>query len=390
MFVRTVQFQTPIKERMGEEERVCILATGSKASDKLWTGEGKSFAEVQGEDGKILSLALADGEKVVGVHFIKDRDLLLWTESGNIYEVDLVGNKYHKIGRPGKIHMLCSDGCNGGFLAVLAGGRPRVLYIETETGKICWRVVEEEEVKGVTLEGNIMAVWGDTRVGLWRIAGSKSPQLLARLFASTSLAGVRLFKELEELMAVTVTKDGKVVVWKVIQGSQPKLKNTFDLKVKVGALFLELPSLLFIAKAEGMLQVDLRNFDQRLLLTLPNLSSPINTFRVFPRIQTSPVAKQPDSQVLPSNKQIAGLVPQQLNGLASQDSGPQGVPFDNPQSSPLPSKAQVSHQDENQAVKEVDAQALPRKELQALIHLQTSVLLLEQASAPQHFVSGAG
>ena len=376
---------------MGEEERVCILATGSKASDKLWTGKGNSFAEVPGEDGKILSLALADGEKVVGVHFIQDKALLLWTETGNIYEVDLVGNKYHKIGRPGRIHMLCSDGCNGGFLAVLAGGRPRVLYIETKTGKIRWRVVEEEEVKGVTMEGNIMAVWGDTRVGLWRIAGSKSPQLLARLFASTSLAGVRLFTELEEPMAVTVTKDGKVVIWKVIEGSQPKLKNTFDLKVKVGALFLELPSLLFIATAEGILQVDLYNPDQQLPLAIPTLSSPINTFRVFPRTQSSQMAEQPDSQALPSNKQAAGLVPQQLIGLASQESGAQGVPHDNPQSSPLPtvpSKVQVSHQGESQAAQKVDAQALPSRELQALIHLQTEILLLQQSSAPLHLVSG--
>ena len=382
--VRPVHFQTH-KERMGEEEGVCILATGSKASGKLWTGKEKNFVEIQSEeDGKVLSVALADGEKVVGVHFTQDKALLLWTESGNIYEVDLIGNKYHKIGRPGRIHMVCSDGCDGGFLAVLAGGRPRVLYIETGTGKICWRVVEEEEVKGVILEGNIMAVWGDTRVGLWTVAsGSKSPQLLARLFASTSLAGVRLFTQQDDTMAVTVTQDGKIVDWKVIKGSQPKLKSKLDLKVKVGALFLDLPSLqLFITTAEGVIQVDLRNLDQQLLLASPNLSSPINTFRVFPRIQTSLMMEQPDSKALPPKKKVAGLVPQKLTGLTSEESGA----YDNPQSSPLPSKVKESHQ----AAQEVIAQALPSRQLQALIHLQTEILLIQQSSAPLHFVSGTG
>ena len=353
---------------MGEEEKVCMLATGSKASGELWTGKESSFAEVQGgENGKILGLVLADGEKVVGVNFSKDKVLLLWTESGNIYKVDLVGNKYHKIGRPGRVHMVCSDDCDGGFVTVLAGGRPRVLYIETETGKIRWRLVEEEEVKGVTLDGKMMALWGDTRVGLWRVgAGSKSPQLLARLFASTSLAGVRLFKEQGEQMAVTVTQDGKVVVWQVVEGSsQPKLKSSLDLKVKVCALFLGLPSLLFIATAEGIFQVDLGNLDHQLLLAFPNLSSPINKFRVF---------RQPDSQELPLNKQPAGLVPQQLTDLTSQESGPKRI--------------QASHQSQSEASQEVSAQALPSRKLQALIHLQTSILLLQPSAVPLHLVLG--
>ena len=361
---------------MGEEEKICILATGSKASGKLWTGE--DFADVQDENGKILGLVLADGENVVGVNFTQDKALLLWTETGNIYEVDLVGNRFHKIGRPGRIHMVCSDGCDGGFVAVLAGGRPRVLYIDTETGKIRWRVVEEEEVRGVTLDGNIMAVWGDTRVGLWRVAGSKSPQLLARLFATTSLAGVRLFKELEEQMAVTVTQDGKVVVWKMVEGCQPKLKRSLDLKVKVGALSLDPPSSLFIATTEGIVQVDLGNLQQQLLLTFPNLSSPIHKLRVF-----TPMAEQPDSRELPLRKQFAGLVPQQITDLT-----PQGVPLDNPQSSPPQSKAQASHQSESKAAQEVGAQTLPSRKPQALVHLQTAILLLQQSSAPLHLVPG--
>ena len=368
---------------MGEEEKVCILATGSKASGNLWTGE--DLTDIQDENGKILGLVLADGEKMVGVNFTQDKVFLLWTESGNIYEVDLVGNRYHKIGRPGRIHMVCSDGCDGGFVAVLAGGRPRVLYIETKTGKIGWRVVEEEEVKGVTLDDNMMAVWGDTRVGLWRVAGSKSPQLLARLFATTSLAGVRLFKEREEQMAVTVTQDGKVVIWKMNEGSQPKLKSSVDLKVKVSALSLELPSSLFIASAEGIVQVDLGNLDQQLLLPSPNMSSPINRLRVF-----TPMAERPDSQELPQRKQLSGVVPQQMTDLTSQEAGPQGVSVDNLQSSPPQSELQASLQSESQAAREVSAQALTSGKPQALVHLQMAVLLLRTSSSPLHLVPGNG
>ena len=106
---------------MGEEEKLCVLATGPKASGKLWTDKESNSAQKLSEQSKILGLVLADGEKVEGVHFMQNKAFLLWTESGNIYRVDLGENKYHKIGRPGRIHMVCSDGCDRGFAAVLAG-----------------------------------------------------------------------------------------------------------------------------------------------------------------------------------------------------------------------------------------------------------------------------
>ena len=40
-----------------------------------------------------------------------------------------------------------------------------------------------------------------------------------------------------------MTQDGKVVVWKMVEGCQPKLKRSFDLKVKVG-LVLVTPAML--------------------------------------------------------------------------------------------------------------------------------------------------
>ena len=94
------------------------------------------------------------------------------------------------------------------------------------------------------------------------------------------------------------------------------------------------------------------------------------------------MAEQPDSEELPLDEQFAGLVPQQLTDLNAQESGPQGVPLDNPQG------VQTSHQSESEAAKEVSAQALPSRKLQALIHHQTAVLLLQRSSTPLHLAPG--
>ena len=367
---------------MGEEEKLCVLATGPKASGKLWTDTESKSSQKLSEQSKILGLVLADGEKVEGVHFMQNKAFLLWTESGNIYRVDLGENKYHKIGRPGRIHMVCSDGCDGGFAAVLAGGRPRVLYIEIGTGKIRWRVVEEEEVKGVALDGNTMSVWGDTRVGLWKIDGCKSPRLLARLFASTSLAGVRLFKELQEQMAVTVTKDGKIVVWKVAEGSQPKLKSSLDLKVKVGALFLEMKKL-FIVTDGIIVQVDLGDLAHHQLLSFPSLAKQmINNLSVFTQSEISPVQEQPFSRAVPQNRVLDRLAPQQMTGLASQGSDVQAVPYEAMQNTRLHRGVGT------ECLSAQKVQVIPGRAPQALVHLQTEILLLQQSNAPLHLVTG--
>ena len=249
---------------------VIAIATASKASGSLWPEKN---LDRDHWNGKVASLVLADGEKVVGVNFTGAKTLLFWSESGNIYEVDLDGNNYHKVGRPGRIHMISSKGCEkGAFLAVLAGGRPRVLLIETKTGRVRWRIVEEEEVKGVVMSGDLLVTWGDTRVGLWRISGAKnkSPQVFARLSATSSLARVFLVKELEKQMIVTVTKDGKFVLWKVVQTTQPMIERSLDLKVEVRAPFLApQSSSLFFATSEGIVQLDLNHLSHNLLFPFP-------------------------------------------------------------------------------------------------------------------------
>ena len=84
---------------MGEEEKICILATGSKASGKLWTGE--DFADVHDENGKILGLVLADGEKVVGVNFTQDgRSSTLIALRTRNDEMQKTGDKFNMLDEP--------------------------------------------------------------------------------------------------------------------------------------------------------------------------------------------------------------------------------------------------------------------------------------------------
>ena len=86
---------------------VIAIATASKASGSLWPEKN---LDRDHWNGKVASLVLADGEKVVGVNFTGAKTFLFWSESGNIYDVDLNGNSYHKVGRPGRIHMISSVG----------------------------------------------------------------------------------------------------------------------------------------------------------------------------------------------------------------------------------------------------------------------------------------
>ena len=79
---------------------VSVIATASKACGSLWPEKNLDRGQ---KNGKVASLVLADGEKVVGVNFTGAKTLLFWSESGNIYYVDLDGNNHHKVGRPGRM-----------------------------------------------------------------------------------------------------------------------------------------------------------------------------------------------------------------------------------------------------------------------------------------------
>ena len=356
---------------------VIAIATASKASGSLWPEKN---LDRDHWNGKVASLVLADGEKVVGVNFTGAKTLLFWSESGNIYYVDLDGNSYHKVGRPGRIHMISSKGCEkGAFLAVLAGGRPRVLLIETKTGKVRWRIVEEEEVKGVVMSGDLLVTWGDTRVGLWRISGAKnkSPQVFARLSATSSLARVFLVKELEKQMIVTVTKDGKFVLWKVVQTTQPMIERSLDLKVEVRAPFLApQSSSLFFATSEGIVQLDLNHLSHNLLFPFPATVTVDQSLEL--KVFTT-------AQSIMSHKDV---VPQLLQ--------------DKQIISPLSHELQVEHGSLDAAAiektsqtaqtaaesQDVGEQALPLVNFEALLQLQNTTYLLQQSCAPLHLASG--
>ena len=367
---------------MGEDEMVSVIAiaTSSKASGSLWSEKNLDAAQ---KNGKVASLVLADGEKVVGVNFTGANTLLFWSESGNIYNVDLDGNSYYKVGRPGRIHMISSVGCEkGAFLAVLAGGRPRVLLIETKTGRVRWRIVEEEEVKGVVMSGDLLVIWGDMRVGLWRISGAKnkSPQVFARLSTTSSLAGVFLLEEPEQQIIVTVTNDGKFVLWKVAQTTQPKMERSLDLKIEVKSPFLApQSSLLFFATAEGIVQLDLNQLSHNLLFPFPATVTIDHSMelKVFTTAQSTMSHQDVVPQLL-QDEQIISSLPQELQ-----------VEHGCLDAAPLEKTSHPSQTaDEGPGVGAHTAQALPLVNFKALLHLHNSTYLLQQSCAPLHLASG--
>ena len=367
---------------MGEDEMVSVIAiaTSSKASGSLWSEKNLDAAQ---KNGKVASLVLADGEKVVGVNFTGAKTLLFWSESGNIYYVDLDGNNYHKVGRPGRIHMISSVGCEkGAFFAVLAGGRPRVLLIETKTGRVRWRIVEEEEVKGVVMSGDLLVIWGDMRVGLWRISGAKnkSPQVFARLSATSSLAGVFLLETPEQQIIVTVTNDGKFVLWKVAQTTQPKMERSLDLKIEVKSPFLApQSSLLFFATAEGIVQLDLNQLSHNLLFPFPATVTIDHSMelKVFTTAQSTMSHQDVVPQLL-QDEQIISSLPQELQ-----------VEHGCLDAAPLEKTSHPSQTaDEGPGVGAHTAQALPLVNFKALLHLHNSTYLLQQSCAPLHLASG--
>ena len=173
----------------------------------------------------------------------------------------------------------------------------------------------------------------------------------------------------------------KIVVWKVAEGSQPKLKSSLDLKVKVGALFLEMKKL-FIFTDGIIVQVDLGDLAHQQLLSFPSLAKQmINNLSVFTQSEISPVQEQPFSRAVPQNRVLDRLAPQQMTGLASQGSDVQAVPE-------AIQNTRLHRGVGTECLSAQKVQAIPGRAPQALVHLQTEILLLQQSNAPLHLVTG--
>ena len=179
-----------------------LLARGPGAEGKLW-GEGL---------GSPLTLGVQGGERVEGAIFATVTTALVWTDTGLIYHLDLAGNTYRKLGRPGRVAFLVCGGCRGGEVLVgLKGGLGRVLVLDTREGRVGRRVRRRlehgEEVEGAFMgPGGLVALWGEEGASLWR-----GPVLVARLHSSCPLLGVVLLEE----EVVTLARDGRVAVWGV-------------------------------------------------------------------------------------------------------------------------------------------------------------------------------
>jgi len=214
----------------------CFLHSGPRASGRLWQlswldgpdGEGvdalKSVADPSGE---LLRVELKNGDKITNVTFGPQQQILLSTQPGHIFLLDLSKNRYRRVGSLGKVTCIALDGKEGvKALVGLEGGNGKVLLLDCNTGAVRGRLAHSGEVEwvGFSQGGKLGVGMGKRGATVWSLKQNISINRLMICDEGSDLGCVRLLRGAGEFKyrIVSGSVDGKVAIWGAVTAIAPR------------------------------------------------------------------------------------------------------------------------------------------------------------------------